>query len=269
MGGNITILYNFTGSTTDGANPNSLLVDQNGNLYGLSSNNVNFIIFTFTNLNIFKQVYTFIYNATIGDQYGPFLITLQNNNIYYSVQGSTNPGTYNISTIGTNNTFITNFLNTGNVTAAFVSLNNDIYYYSISSPISGSNTLNNIFSYNPINSNTTTIYFNDTSTNNQLPGFLIYFIISNGYIYGISFEGGTNGFGTLYRITTNGQNPIEILYNFKGTPTDGANPNFFTSNANNTVFFVSTLYGGKNNNGAIVQLTNNNGTYSQSLLHSF
>jgi uncharacterized repeat protein (TIGR03803 family) len=69
---------------------------------------------------------------------------------------------------------------------------------------------------------------------------------SDGNFYGTTSGGGTNGWGTVFRISTNG---IEtVLYSFVGPSTDGVNPVAGVVQGSDGNFYGTTFYGGTSHN---------------------
>jgi uncharacterized repeat protein (TIGR03803 family) len=66
----------------------------------------------------------------------------------------------------------------------------------------------------------------------------------DGYFYGATFDGGTNGgAGTIFRITSTGS--LTTLYQFGGLPTDGSGPNTLVQGSDGN-FYGTTENGGTN-----------------------
>ena len=84
---------------------------------------------------------------------------------------------------------------------------------------------------------------------------------SDGRLYGATFGGGanTNGFGTIFRMTTNGT--LTTLHSFgmvvdaNGYAVDGANPRGGLVQGSDGMFYGTTYNGGTNNSGTLFQLT--------------
>ena len=74
---------------------------------------------------------------------------------------------------------------------------------------------------------------------------------SDGNLYGTTRAGGTNGAGTVFRISTGGS--LTSLYQFSGN--DGANPLAGLVQGNDGVFYGTTAYGGTNRAGTVFKIT--------------
>jgi uncharacterized repeat protein (TIGR03803 family) len=90
----------------------------------------------------------------------------------------------------------------------------------------------------------------------------------NGTLYGSTSYGGRYGGGTVFAITTSGEETV--LYNFKGRPTDGANPSGALLNVDGT-FYGTTLSGGSHSCrgggcGTVFSITTSG---KEAVLHSF
>jgi uncharacterized repeat protein (TIGR03803 family) len=99
---------------------------------------------------------------------------------------------------------------------------------------------------------------------------------SDGNFYGTTFEGGTygfsnsgtNGFGTVFKISTNGA--LTSLYPFSGG-NDGANPAAGLVQASDGNFYGTTQSGGTSNSGTVFKINTNATTPIEALtsLYSF
>ena len=90
---------------------------------------------------------------------------------------------------------------------------------------------------------------------------------SDGNFYGTAEYGGTNGLGTVFRITTNGNETI--LYSFAGFgvyPYDGANPVAGLVQGSDGNFYGTTEYGGTGVSGTVFRISPS-GNYTN--LYSF
>jgi uncharacterized repeat protein (TIGR03803 family) len=91
---------------------------------------------------------------------------------------------------------------------------------------------------------------------------------SDGNLYGTTYNGGTIGVGTVFRITTNGA--LTSLYSFSGNVyggTDGGNPYYGSLvQASDGNLYGTTEEGGTNGDGTVFQITTNG---AEAVLYSF
>ena len=87
---------------------------------------------------------------------------------------------------------------------------------------------------------------------------------SDGNFYGTTLYGGTNGDGTVFRISPSGSHTN--LYSFAGGLSDGANPYAGLVQGSDGNFYGTTLYGGANDNGTVFRISPS-GSYT--ILYSF
>jgi uncharacterized repeat protein (TIGR03803 family) len=96
---------------------------------------------------------------------------------------------------------------------------------------------------------------------------------SDGYLYGTTVSGGTNGLtgsglGTVFRITASNSAAsavYNILHSFTGTP-DGSGPTAGLVQGSDSNFYGTTTIGGTTNYGTVFQI---NSSGSVTILHSF
>lgn len=98
-----------------------------------------------------------------------------------------------------------------------------------------------------------------------------------GSLYGTALYGGSNGAGTVFKLTPNRGRPgwtAAALYSFQGTPygsgSDGANPSasvVFDPAGN---LYGTTYYGAPSGVGTVFKLSpNGGGTWTETVLHAF
>ncbi len=76
--------------------------------------------------------------------------------------------------------------------------------------------------------------------------------VSDGNFYGTTFGGGTNGTGTLFKITPDGAE--SVLWNF-GSGTDGYSPGGNLLQAGDGTIYGTTYYGGPHGSGTVFSIT--------------
>jgi uncharacterized repeat protein (TIGR03803 family) len=87
---------------------------------------------------------------------------------------------------------------------------------------------------------------------------------TDGNFYGTTYQGGTNGLGTVYKITASGTETV--LYSFAGGSSDGSNPEAGLIQATDGNFYGMTYQGGASNDGTVFKIT---ASGTESILHSF
>lgn len=96
-------------------------------------------------------------------------------------------------------------------------------------------------------------------------------IDSAGDVFGSTFRGGSNGYGTIFELTPNGSGAYaeSTVYSFSGGG-DGANPQEGLLLDNSGNLYGTTANGGSAGDGTVFELTlNGNGSYSESVVYSF
>jgi uncharacterized repeat protein (TIGR03803 family) len=90
-----------------------------------------------------------------------------------------------------------------------------------------------------------------------------------GNLYGTTVDGGASGGGTVFKLTPSGGLWVEtVLYSFAGG-VDGAFPNpgvIFDGSGN---LYGTTSFGGVDENGTVFELMHSNGSWKETVLHSF
>jgi len=85
-----------------------------------------------------------------------------------------------------------------------------------------------------------------------------------GNLYGTTFRGGANGWGTVFKLTPAGTETV--LYSFTGTNGDGANPQAGLVMDKKGNLYGTTMNGGANIGGAVFELTTKG---TEKVLYSF
>ena len=67
---------------------------------------------------------------------------------------------------------------------------------------------------------------------------------SDGSLYGTTYYGGANGWGTVFKVTAEGT--LSVLHSFAGTPSEGGYPSAGLIQGANGNFYGTTLHGGAN-----------------------
>src|SRR6202453_744875 len=119
------------------------------------------------------------------------------------------------------------------------------------STVGGTNDQGTIFKLSPYGGMTAIYSFSGGNEGAGPRGGLIQG--PDGLLYGTSRDGGTNGLGSVFKISTNGN--FTALYSFSGN--DGSHPYASLSPAADGSFFGTTYDGGSNDLGTVFQITTN------------
>jgi uncharacterized repeat protein (TIGR03803 family) len=98
---------------------------------------------------------------------------------------------------------------------------------------------------------------------------------SGGNLYGTTFQGGANNFGTVFELsppaTSGGAWTETVLHSFAKVTTDGYNPyGSVTFDASGNLYGTTSQGGDRNHAGTIFELTpSGSGTWTESLLYNF
>lgn len=76
---------------------------------------------------------------------------------------------------------------------------------------------------------------------------------NDGSLYGTTYGGGANNYGTVFKITTAGT--LTTLHSFAGGASDGSNPNAAIVQGTDGNFYGTTIYGGTEFDGIIFKVT--------------
>ena len=89
---------------------------------------------------------------------------------------------------------------------------------------------------------------------------------SFGVLYGTTEDGGSNGYGTVFSLTTNGTS-YQVLHNFAGATGDGGNPQAGLLLGQNNMLYGTTYGGGTNYSGTVFTMNTNGSNYN--VLYNF
>jgi uncharacterized repeat protein (TIGR03803 family) len=238
--GVLTSLYSFTGSN-DGSNPNGLVQGRDGFFYGTTQGGGNY-----GNFGGYGTVFKISTNGTFTSLYA-----------FGSIQ----------DTNGTP-------LDGANPRAALVQGSDGNFYGTTASGGSTNYFYNSLGGYGTVfkintNGTFTSLYafgsIQDTNWN-PLDGANPQASLvqgSDGYFYGTTYYGGTNGYGTVFKISTNGV--LTTLHSFTGT-NDGGDLNAGLVQGTDGNFYGTTQVGGINGGGTVFKI-NPSGAFTS--LHSF
>ncbi len=257
-GGTENVLYNFPRSGKPGNSPRSDLVYANGILYGTTffgGKNLVGTVFEMTTGGTETVLHTF--NGTDGKF--PYAGLVYANGVLYGTTSS--GGQYNDGTVfevTANGTYrvLHSFNGTdGEDPSADLLYANGVLYGTTFEGGSGDcsgpgyDGCGTVFELGSSGKEKVLYSF----TGGADGGYPVSSLISvNGMLYGTTSAGGKYNDGTVFRLTAGG---IEgVLHSFKGSATDGQGPYAGLVYANG-VFYGTTAYGGKYNDGTVFEVT--------------
>lgn len=110
-----------------------------------------------------------------------------------------------------------------------------------------------------------TIYnFAGGTTSGANPWYVTLVQGTDGYLYGTTYNGGSKGMGTAFKVSTSGS--FVLLHSFVGGASDGANPTGGLTLGTDGNFYGTTQQGGSSSQGVIFKMTTS-GTIT--ILHTF
>jgi uncharacterized repeat protein (TIGR03803 family) len=266
--GSETILYAFADTTVDG-NPRGLTQGNDGNLYGTTLNggaNSTGTVFELTPGGVMTILYSFpggrdgdhpeagVIQANDGNFYGTAINYFENSDamvfeltpegILTKVHSFASGRTDGVSPQG----------------SLLLGSDGDLYG---TTSAGGSNNLGTVFKVTPDGVETVLHDFGGSPADGAAPQFGVV-QGADGNLYGTTSNGGTNGYGTVFKLTPDGVETV--LYSFSGTG-DGAYPSTALVQSSNGTFYGGTSTGGVSaGSSTIFELTSAGVVTS---LHSF
>ena len=247
--GSLTTLYEFGGVATDGIFPHAGLAQgHDGYLYGTTTEggtNSQGTMFRISSAGSLTTVYQF--SAATEDESPVAGLVLGSDGYFYGTTygGGTNyEGTvFRISSAGTVTTLYQfgGLATDGHDPEAGLVQGSDSYFYG-TTYAGGTNNVGTVFRVNSAGSLTTLYQFSRFDEHGQSPqSGLVQGV--DGYFYGATFSGGTNGDGTVYRISSAGT--LTTLWQFSGA--DGRDPDASLLQGSDGYFYGTTVQGGATN----------------------
>ena len=263
-----TVLKSFTDS--DGANPYASLMEaSDGAVYGTTFRGSN------TRGTVFKlskdgngnyTIHTVLKNFTGTDGFYPYAALVEGSDgVLYGTTyqgGSNNYGTvFKLSKDGTGNYTIHTALKSftgsdGAYPYAGLLAGSDGALYGTTAS-GGSSVYGTVFKMSKDGSGNYTVHtvlknFTGADGANPPAGLVEG---SDGALYGTTANGGSSGYGTVFRLSTNGSGNYivhTVLKSFTGS--DGANPYAGLVEANDGALYGTTYYGGSSGNGTVFRI---------------
>jgi uncharacterized repeat protein (TIGR03803 family) len=253
-GGAFTSLYSFPG-TNDGASPDAALTQgTDGSFYGMTRGgraNGYATVFKITPNGTFTNLYSFT-NGLVGQEPGGALALGSDGNFYGTTTGTLSQGDGTVFKMTPNGTLTVLYLFTngydGDYPEGALVEGMDGSFYGTAS-YGGSNNNGTVFKIGS-NGTLTTLYSFTGGNDGGWPetGLILG---KDGNLYGTTYAGGTNGDGTVFRITTNGM--LTSLYSFF----DSNYPPIVSGLALgwDGCFYGTTSFGGSTDNGTVFKIT--------------
>jgi uncharacterized repeat protein (TIGR03803 family) len=257
--GNTTLLHTFNG--TQGGNPlGSLIEATNGALYGTTeyggTNNAG-VIFKITKSGTYTVLRNLL-SSTDGANPEGSLIQAKDGNLYGMITyGGTNGGgtIFKMTLTGTYTVLRSLNTNDGYYPLGDLVQGTDSSFYGTTST-GGVNGAGTIFKITRTGVYTVLRSLKLSTDGGNPKGSLVQH--SNGNFYGMTFQGGTNGGGTIFKISSTGA--FSVLKHLNAT-TDGRSPQGKLLIGSDGNLYGMTYSGGSNNAGTIFKITPT-GTYT-------
>ena len=252
--GTLKTLHSFDG--TDGVQPNRVVQDTNGDLYGTTTGGGTTndgTVFQITTGGKLKTLQSF--DSTDGSIPKGAPIQATNGKLYGITNSGGTNGDGTVFAITTNGTLATlyNFCSQTGCTdgetplASLIQAADGNFYGTTSA--GGTNGYGTVFQITA-NGTLTTLHSFD-GTDGAYPYFAPLVQATNGYLYGTTSAGGTNGGGTVFQITTSGT--LTTLHSFDGS--DGSAPVSGLIQATNGKLYGTTEQNGTNGGGTVFEIT--------------
>lgn len=266
-----TILHSFADGPSDGAYPyGSLIQGSDGNFYGTTYNGGSGgtgTVFKITTDGTETVLYSF---GGANDGLGPYgsLIQATDGNFYGVTAGGGNQGyngtVFKITPSGTETVLyaFTGTPNDGVNPQSSLIQGSDGNLYGITCN-GGSQNFGTVFKITMAGVETVLHSFGDAPNDGACPiGKLTQG--SDGNFYGVTEGDGSQGFGTVFKITPSGMETV--LYSFTGTPSDGAFPKSSLFQGSDGNLYGTTDSGGTYTVGTMFRVTKNG---TETVLHFF
>jgi uncharacterized repeat protein (TIGR03803 family) len=247
---NFNLLYSFAGGSGDSADPyHTLIQGSDGNFYGTTlaggSSNVG-TIFKITPSGTESVFYSFTSVPYSG------LVQGSDGNIYGTTAsgGTSGRGTVFKITLGGTETVLFSFPagSSDPYTGLIEGIDGDFYGTTGAGGTSDDGT---VFKITPSGNETVLHAFAKSGTDGQTP-YAGLIQGSDGNLYGTTYFGGANGFGTVFKVTPSGTETV--LYSFAGG-NDGEHPYAGVIQGSDGNFYGTTYQGGASGYGTVFKLT--------------
>jgi uncharacterized repeat protein (TIGR03803 family) len=264
-GSGFALLHHF-GNDDDGSSPfDGVIQAADGFLYGTTyygGTNENGTVFKInTNGSAYSVIYRFTNSPDGANPYGG-LVQGPDGSLYgTTTAGGSGPGiVFKISTDGSHFAVLHSFTNFTDATIPYgrlVQASNGILYGTTLQ--GGPNILGAVFQINTNGLNYSILHgFGGPSDGFATQSGLL--LGKDGWLYGTTISGGAAGFGTVFKLSTNGVT-YATLRSFTNSP-DGANSYARVAQGSDGFLYGTTSSGGNTNTGTIFRMNTNGANYS-------
>jgi uncharacterized repeat protein (TIGR03803 family) len=259
-----TVLWNFSSSGPDGQQPQCALVEGfDGSLYGTASDSFSFSSGTVYKLNKDGTGFTILHTFSGGDGRNPYAgLLLASDGVLYGTTFSGGPGfngtVFKLNQGGTLFTPVHAFNGAdgyGPQGGVLEGSDGALYGCTYGGAAFGSG---NLFVVQKNGTGFSVLHQFGSSAFDGLNGIVRLTEGSDGVLYGVTPNGGSNSVGTVFRIDKSGSS-YQVLYHFGQTATDGKNPLGALIEGSNHALYGTTSSGGTDGNGTVFMI-NTNGT---------
>jgi uncharacterized repeat protein (TIGR03803 family) len=273
-----TILYSFGGGYPPAVHQPvaGLVQGSDGNFYGTTSSGGGTCVdctgagavFRISPSGGYTTLYSFVQYTTDGESPEAGLVQGSDDNFYGTTYSGGTVGAGTVFRISPSGSYTSLYSFVGlpvdgqNPQAGLVQGSDGNFYGTTEA--GGSASVGTVFRISPSGSETLLYSFGSSPNDGYYPkdGLVQG---SDGNFYGTTYEGGTNGYGTVFRISPSGNETT--LHSFGSSPTDGHLPEAGLVQGSDGNFYGTTDYGGSASVGTVFRI-NPSGSYEE-ILHSF
>lgn len=265
--GVITPLWSFTGGADGSPAWNGLIQANDGALYGTAwnggTNGNNGAIFRITTAGILTPLWSFTGGADGALPCGS-LVQGSDGALYgMTAGGGTNGNNGTVFRITTGGILTPLYSFAGGADgkypwAGLILGSDGAFYGTTQGDGGGTNRLGTIFRITT-NGMKTNLWVFTGGVDGAMPRGVGLVQADDGAFYGTTRSGGTKGWGTIFKVTTNGV--LTPIYSFTNGPSSGSNPQAGLVQASDGVLYGTTVQGGLATAGTLFKLTTN-GTFN-------
>jgi uncharacterized repeat protein (TIGR03803 family) len=247
--GTLSTLYSFTDGT-DAALPSALTLGKDGLFYGTTTASAAYERFGTVFKATTNGTLTTLSSTLYTDEADRSALALGNDGNFYATtyeSGIDSDGSIiQVTTEGVLTTLVSFTSGNGANPAAGLTLGNDGNFYG-TTDLGGSQGYGTIFKVTT-NGALATLYSFTNGSDGAYPEAALT-LGNDGNFYGTASEGGSDDYGTIFQVATNGT--LTVLASFSGT--NGAYPHELTLGSDGN-FYGTTFYGGATNMGTVFRL---------------